>query len=373
MSKQATTRRRLSPRARNGFLAGFVVAILLQLQGGLLAAALGVALMVALVWTLDRRALGHMGNWRFWLVAFVVTGLSGWLLGKPDAQLGGIQVSVEGLRLGLAIMLRAIVFMFGLSVLSRQIETRSMVRFFGRLGMPQLGGSVALAIELLPTMQERWGNTVRPEGRNALFSKMVQVLADTHGLVERIAEGKGTKPRVVLLTASRNGGKTACLSELRQRAEEQGVAVGGFLQPKLLAEDTKEILGYDLLRIHRAAQRVDLSRRKREEQGWDLSEEAFTLAASWLEEVQDERLILIDELGKAEAEGAGHWPALTKALALSQANLWVLALRKDRASGFVQRLSTYQPTLLDLDDPVTGNPCESILSLLDETHPAETE
>ena len=358
MSAKKKPRRRLSPRARNLFLAGFLLAVVLQMGGSLLFAGLGVALMFVLVLVFDRHALNHMGNWRFWVVAFVVTGLSGWLLGKPDAELWGHSVSLEGLRLGLAIMLRAIVFLFGLSVLSRQIETASMVRFFGRLGMPQLGGAVALAVELLPTMQEQWGKAVRREGKVSVVRKLVLVLADAHDLVERIAAGTEAPSHVVLVTAERNGGKTALLLDVAALATKRGLAVGGFVQPKVLvpfadapADEGKDtdILGYDLLCLGEEQSRVELCRKKDDGRGWVLSSEAFELAARRLAELREESLVLVDELGLAEAQGEGHWPAVRQALSQSRAELWILAVRKDRAERFLEMLAEHRPVLLDLD------------------------
>ena len=84
--------------------------------------------------------------------------------------------------------------------------------------------------------------------------------------------------------------------------------------------------------------------------GFLFDESAFIKAAEWLaEDSKTCDLLLVDELGLLEAQGHGHIPALSAALAGVDPPQLVLSIRKDKRSELADRFAIREGRILDLD------------------------
>jgi hypothetical protein len=108
--------------------------------------------------------------------------------------------------------------------------------------------------------------------------------------------------------------KPAVLRELCGRLRERGLRVGGFVQPDARDRDG-ELAGWDLENLASGA-RSALARRSVDPVLCDYAfdSEAFARARRWLEASGDD-IFIVHAVGKLEAAGRGHWPALEAALA----------------------------------------------------------
>jgi nucleoside-triphosphatase THEP1 len=124
-------------------------------------------------------------------------------------------------------------------------------------------------------------------------------------------------------------GKTTAVSGLCEALRADGHEVAGVLQPA--RHQGPRRVGYDLLDPHDGA-RYDLATRKTsfgpgelcyafDEAGWGWGAERIARAR------RDADVLVVDEMGKLEARGRGHLPALLRAEDGERCGVWVLSVR----------------------------------------------
>lgn len=181
-----------------------VAAVLLQLPGRLewAVAALGVQLLAMAVW--DRDALRGLGRWRLWALVSAASLLSGLLLAPPEAHLGPLPLSLQGLRTA-ALMLCRAVTLFGVAlVASRQLTADRVIRAAQRLGMRQVGLALGVAVETLPRLMAAARSERALQGQDAargvvgrvvlLENVGIRLLQRAEDIVQDITANRGEAP-----------------------------------------------------------------------------------------------------------------------------------------------------------------------------------
>lgn len=334
-----------------------------QLWGGLAPSALALgSLLAALVLTAPA-ALRRLWMPRFWLITIACAFGCGLLLGPRDIELLGLPLSRTGLVSGAQMVVRGAYVFAALSWLSRAVSGRGLERLASRLGGRELATSAGHALRLLPSMQSqlrRAGDEIKVEGprrsRPALaLASAVQLVAACARIAESLAlkRSAGAGPLRIAVVGPPGSGKSATLAELVLRLEGR-VELGGVLQPKRLEGATVE--GYDLADAASGERRPFAIRRPRGAPG----SIGFAFdAALWpwarervLEARTQAAIVVVDELGRLEAEGDGHLPALLEPVAEERASIWLLGVRADRRDRVEERLGGFARTIRPTDDPV---------------------
>lgn len=158
-------------------------------------------------------------------------------------------------------------------------------------------------------------------------------------------------PALVLITSPPGRGKTTALLRLAEALRADGLAVGGVWQRAM--EGAGYRAGYDLVDLA-TGDTLPLARRRPTADGpWGafaFDESAWSWAAA---RIRTARLaadvMLVDEIGRLEAAGGGHLPALREVLPGERARTWVLAVR-DLALPAV--LTTFGPPVAQVQAPV---------------------
>jgi nucleoside-triphosphatase THEP1 len=133
---------------------------------------------------------------------------------------------------------------------------------------------------------------------------------------------------VFLIHGPRGSGKTTAAERLAEALACRGVEVGGFFQRTMI--DGSGQRGYDLVRARDRSQTLPLARRESATaSGFAFSAPAFRAGFDWLkQDAGSARVLVVDEVGRLEAAGNGHVPAIRWALAL-EGRLLLLAVRED--------------------------------------------
>lgn len=131
------------------------------------------------------------------------------------------------------------------------------------------------------------------------------------------------------VAAGKGRGKTTALRHAVGWLQGRGVEPGGFLQPAVFRGEIKT--GYDLHFL--CSEATILFAWKKPpgaagELGFEFEPKAWEAARNHL--IGDPGpVIVLDELGRLEAEGKGHWPALVQAVQTRPPTVFLFGLRRD--------------------------------------------
>ncbi len=350
-----------------------VVAIGLQLPGSLPLAALGLALLLGLFAVTERSLLRMVGNPRFWVIGLTIAALSGLFLGKRHGEWHGLPISIDGFTTGILIVFRMGIMVSLIMGLSRKITPDRMVRAFSRIGFPQAGGAFALGVELLPQMMKGWrrgfGRNVKggPTERLARMVAYAADLADEIGRDASVWSAPRRAAKLFIVSGPPGSGKSRLLETLVTRLSEAGYPPGGFIQPSLFGPGAEA--GYDLAFLPDGP-RLSLARGGERGSGkrWTFDETVFARAAVHLEmDTHSRKVWIVDEIGRLEVRGEGHWPILARTLP-SQGGVWVLSVRQNMVDLVAARLgyAEHQDLLLPASEDEQARFLEEVVTAVRE-------
>ncbi|MBU0508297.1 DUF2478 domain-containing protein [bacterium] len=318
-------------------------AIILALSGRPWLLTAGFVLIFA--WSLwrDPRVLRRIARPKFWVICITIAVLAGLLLGKNTREFLGVPISLDGLVMGLMMNLRAFTLIVAGAVLFRTVGRDQFMALTSRIGLRHLDPAFAMALEALPKVKTSW-QKARGEERTSRFRAAARLLLAFADLAQN---HPAPRAKLFAITGEIGRGKSTLLCRIADAAESAGFEVGGFFQERREGSENGAV-AYELVRW-RDGQRVKLGRRDGES-GFRFEEGVFAEAQRWLrEDAGTARLILIDELGKKEAVGGGHFPAVQELLRSDPVATVVAVLRKDKISELAELFPVAAESLLDLD------------------------
>lgn len=155
------------------------------------------------------------------------------------------------------------------------------------------------------------------------------------------------------VSGAQGAGKTTAMLDLCEALNADGHEVAGVLQPA--RHKGRRRVGYDLLDPHDGA-RFDLARRKPtfgpgelcyafDDAGWDWGAERIARAR------RNADVLVVDEMGKLEARGRGHLPALQRAVDGEGCGVWVLSVRAEALDAVTAALGPFEYVARPDGDP----------------------
>jgi energy-coupling factor transporter transmembrane protein EcfT len=126
--------------------------------GGLFLAA-GLALLVNI--SLCPPAVKRLLHWRWLFLTCLLIVPSMLWGGEADQAILGIPVSSTGFTSGLQMLVRAVVILLALSVFSAAVDITEVAGLLERIGLPGLGFSMGVAVNLLPALHRSSQNVWR--------------------------------------------------------------------------------------------------------------------------------------------------------------------------------------------------------------------
>jgi len=342
------TERRGVPRPVMGLAA--VACIAVQFPGSLWLSGLALALWLALLLVGDRPALARLWLPRFWLLTLAFALGSGLLLGpRVGHDLFGV-MSREGLRAGLLMVVRG-AFIFALaSWASRTLTQEELQRSFRRVGLARLGSALGVALRLLPELQVRLRGPAAggaERGLRRLREKLVGLVTESARLAETLATTAPRRSpmsrRVAAVTGAPRTGKTTMVGAIVEKLATRGLEAAGVVQ--LAQLDGGRTVGYELRAVP-GGEKHALARRRAgvapSGLGFDFDDEGWRWARHRIGEARRSRpLVVVDELGKLEAAGQGHLPALEDEIVGEPPGVFLVAVRAECAEAIGERLGGF--------------------------------
>jgi nucleoside-triphosphatase THEP1 len=342
-----------------------IACIAAQFGGSLVASLASLVVWLVALAVVDAALLRRFWMPRFWLLTAIVALAGGLLLGRRDVEILRVPFSSEGLRLGALMVIRG-AFVFGLALwASRALAGSGWRRWTRRLGAEPLGAAVSVAFGLLPGLEAEWSRARAAAGRSGgrrfrrTFDASVELIARTARLAERLAlEQSGgadaletgpsaDRPLRLAVVGPRGAGKTSTLGRLADALRGKGRSVGGIRQPRVL--DGDRTVGYRLEDVADGTVREFASesstsdaagsRFRFDPEGWAWAAERIRRAR------REAEIVVVDELGRLEARGEGHLPALLEEVESPRARVLLIAVREDAARAVSGRLGGFDRVL----------------------------
>jgi Ni2+-binding GTPase involved in maturation of urease and hydrogenase len=231
-----------------------------------------------------------------------------------------------------------------------------------------MGTALSVALQLLPELKDRLNLSRREQPGGALgvrrlgwfHGTAVRAITQTARLADQLARADAMTSAapatasargrtIVAVIGTPHSGKTTLVASLVELLRRRGLRVGGITQPALFEGDQRE--GYRLRDAATGEEHV-LARRRATprgpgELGYDFDPAAWVWAKERLQAAQDVDVLVVDELGRLEARGEGHVPALVADHGDGAATprVWLLGVRADCASAVAARIGEFDLTV----------------------------
>lgn len=328
--------------------------ILLMLVGGLfllqklsvLPSILLVAGLLALAAWYDRSLLrGVLQKPGFWIGLFILALLSGLLLGTNN---GRQWLSVEGLKTGLHMGLRALVVITGFRALGREFRNPLLSQWFRKRNLGNFLMATRMAFQTTPLLLEHLP-------RRDSWKRPAAALRQLAGSLEpafQYMKSRQQQAEIIVLTGDRGSGKTTTILKLAGKLQKDGFSVAGIAAPAVVQEGKRT--GY-LIRDLSTGEEIPFSTRTGESRRdnpipFFFSKEAQEFGNSILgkDTTIKSDLLILDEIGPLELKGEGWAGAFNKILQLRKRPI-LIVVRPSLIEKFVSRWHLEGPLILDIE------------------------
>lgn len=269
---------------------------------------------VFLVYVLSRYkgALRSIRKPQIW-IQFILLALAATLLWEWLST--GSYFSKEGLEIGLKMIFRAMIIIFGFSALSVELRNPVVRNILQRNGLSNLYRSMNLAFTALPYLMEhlpRFRNLLKK--RTAIISTLI---SQSDLLLEHFLSEARPRNNIFLLTGPTQSGKTTLLKSLVSLLSERGIRTGGFLAPGTFSNGQRDEIFLDPLPGGGRSMLAE----SRPQPGWIpfrkfyFNPAALRLGNQLLKDATGDHppaLLILDEVGPMEMKGQGWYPSLER-------------------------------------------------------------
>jgi nucleoside-triphosphatase THEP1 len=157
---------------------------------------------------------------------------------------------------------------------------------------------------------------------------------------------------IIILSGPVHGGKTTLIERSLGRWAARGLACGGFLS--IAVRNSPGDIEYDLLDL-KEGRRLPFLRRNGD-LGWERIGQFYfvpttlDIARALILRADRSTLLIVDEVGPRELEGAGLWPALARVV-FKPAIRTLMVIRESLLDDFMGRFGEPAPFVFDVRDP----------------------
>jgi len=343
-----------------GILAGIVVVLLLIFKLPVQWSAIMVFILLGTMAVFDRSIFG--GVFRkpgFWIGLLVMVSLSGFLLGR---NVEGF-FTTEGLKIGIEMMLRALVVITGFKLLGGALRGPAIAAWFQVRQFEGFLMATRIAFQTTPLLLE--SIPAQNAWKNPIMVLRQIVSGMDHAL--HYMKSINSYQNIIIITGHKSTGKTRTVLKLSDRLKSQGYTIEGFAAPKVF--DNNIHTGYN---IHNLSSLLEVPFATRKEPfestnttiPYEIQAAGLEAGSEWLSttEAKQADLVVIDEVGPLELKGGGWAEALNKLLA-TRYKFILLVIRPALLDSCVKKWNLGQPLVLDVEK----HPKEEIIEKISNT------
>ena len=308
-------------------------------------------LMLLYLWFVFKRygkSLRRLAKPLFWFQLVIIVLMAVWLW----------QDKIEGLLIGLKMILRAVLVVSVFTAISVELKNPLVKALLYKRGYSQLYATLALATSAVPYILKNISND-----KKTLFNPM-KVLKKAIGLSDVLLEEFTAKlenmSKIIIITGNVRSGKTTFLKKIINALQEQKTLnIAGIIASGI--DKNGERYGFEIEELS-TGQKFLLSTKKavkgKEKIGsFYFNNQVFEqITRSIVEKLPQTDLLIIDEVGYLELKGKGWFGLIDKAI--QQNKPMILVVRKRILDNI---LSLWRDYHIETFDIANSNPEEIIL------------
>jgi len=341
-----------------------MIAVLLLMNYSAILWWLSVGLLWIAIWAVRyQTALRPLRKAKFWIFFIAITMLSSFLFAKLQSS----QLSVtDGLLIGLQMNFRAAMMIVGFSVVGKELSNPVIRNFFLRTSFRQLPLALEISFETLPFVIANLPSLAD------IFKKPVtvmrQIVAQAEYWLEKVALTMKKKSNVIIITGEIGSGKTSLISGIASRLKTTGIEIGGIIAPVVYKDGIKT--GYNLIDLSTGLE-MQLSQTGETEGMARVGKYLFIPKAVEygrnalsVENNQNSKIVLIDEIGAWELQGQG-WATNLNELIIQCDMPLILTVRKSFLELVIENWQFQNPVVIEAQDITVQDAYNEILKFAD--------
>ena len=330
------------------------------------AGALYVAACAGLVLRAYPRAAARIQRPALWIELAVVMLLAGLLLGGVRSGAAGM---LTGLAAGAAMVLRAMLVLFGFTAISVELRNPIILSWVERRRLRGLSDALGVAFGTLPAFMDALARS-RAGWRHP--GRLATELLDLANTIAADGRERAGAPRVVIVTGDTGSGKTTLVGQAVDRLRARRVRVAGILAPGFIKDGRRT--GFDIVNLA-TGESTALAREQAGDAGSHARWSRFAFRPEGLDlgaralgpTAHSADVIVVDEVGPFELSGGGWAPALDR-LSKDYRGTLVLAVRGSVVDAVRARWGSPDTVVCE----VTGMSAEALAALI-ITHRSASE
>ena len=311
--------------------------------------------LIVLTWILRyKRALHQLSKPKLWIYFVIITMITAFVFNKIQSN-----NFVNGLLIGIQMNFRAIIIILGFSVLGTELYNPKIRDYFLKTSFKQLPLALELSFESLPLMI-----AYIPEFK-VIIKNPVSIIYQIISQIEfRLNEIKNNlSKKIFIISGSIGQGKTTQIQKIVESLKSQNITVGGIFSPRIMENETT--IGYDIVDIM-TDNRVKFLRKTTNENqtkigNYSILPDGFQIGINALttSKNRNNKIVIIDEVGKLELENKGWAKNITNLINTSNNNL-ILSVRDSLTQLVIQKWNLKDYTIFNISKSNSLKICNSI-------------
>jgi nucleoside-triphosphatase THEP1 len=322
------------------------------------AGALYVAACAGLVLRAYPRAAARIQRPALWIELAVVMLLAGLLLGGVRSGAAGM---LTGLAAGAAMVLRAMLVLFGFTAISVELRNPIILSWVERRRLRGLSDALGVAFGTLPAFMDA---LVRSRAGWRHPGRLATELLDVANTLAADGRARAGGHRTVIVTGDTGSGKTTLVGQTVERLRARDVPVAGILAPGFIKDGRRT--GFDIVNLA-TGESTALAREQAGDAGLHARWSRFAFRPEGLDlgaralgpTAHSADVIVVDEVGPFELSGGGWAPALDR-LSKDYRGTLVLAVRGSVVDAVRARWGSPDTVVCE----VTGTSAEALAALI---------
>lgn len=281
----------------------------------------------------------RFARWIFWVEIGAVSVFAGTFLGAAV-----LHDFSAGALLGAQMFLRALFIVTAFSAVSTELRNPRIIRFMQQNRMKDFSLALDSAFSALPLMIDR----IQLE--RAFFKHPLDSLSRVLGYTDALMKEREKERTIIFVTGEKASGKSTMLSLLADRLKKEDFNIGGIIQPGIWKENKR--YGFDILDLT-SGRTMPLCRTDGPESGitagpFRFFPDAVQFGTSALtsDGMLEKDVIILDEIGPLEIQGAGWHDSLTY-LTAQYNGLLIISLRPTLLEKVCSRYSVQADRIFD--------------------------
>lgn len=289
---------------------------------------------LVVIWSMRyRRALRQLSKPRFWIFFVIITLITAFVFTKTAP---GDNFWKQGLLTGIQMNFRAVLMIVGFSTLGTELYNPVIREYFMKTSFRNLPMAIEIAVESLPGFI-----AAIPDFRNVMRNPVTIFHSVISQAGERLSEIRKKRKKVFIVTGSKTEGKTTFTGKLAAILYSEKIDTGGFLAERIISSDN-ETSGYDLvdlescqktrfLHVTECSGNQKIGRFRICPDGLDAGKKMLQSSIE-----TENRILIIDEVGRLELEGEG-WSENISELLEKSVNHLILVVRDEFVENVKER------------------------------------